>query len=64
MDLMERYREDKNFHEYVDRYCKAYNRTIEDVLNHALVREVARYYTDNSNLQTEKSTYAPMGECV
>lgn len=65
MDLMERYQEDKNFREYVDRYCKAYNRTVEETLNHALIQEVARYYADIvARVQPEKSTYVPLGECI
>lgn len=65
MDMMERYQKDKNFREYVDRFCATYNRTVEDVLQLALVREVATYYQDaeSGRISVGKSTYAPMGEC-
>lgn len=65
IDMKDRYQKDKNFQKYVDRYCKAYNRMVADVLNLALVQEVARYYFDiESKVQTGKSTYVPLGECV
>lgn len=65
IDTQDRYQKDKNFQKYVDYYCKAYNRTVEEALNLALVREVARYYADiEVKVQTGKSTYVPMGECV
>ena len=63
--MMERYQKDKNFREYVDRFCATYKRTVEDALQLALVREVAAYYLDveSGRISVEKSTYAPMGEC-
>lgn len=64
IDVKDRYQKDKYFREYVDRLCKAYNRTAEEAMNLALVQEVARYYAENSKVQAEKSAYAPMGECV
>lgn len=65
MDMMEQYQKDKNFQEYVDRFCAAYKRTVEDALQLALVREVAAYYRDveSGKISVEKSTYVPMGEC-
>lgn len=65
MDMMERYQESKDFRQYVDRFCATYNRTVEDVLQFALVREVAAYYRDveSGRISVGKSTYAPMGEC-
>lgn len=63
--MMERYQNDKNFREYIDRFCATYNRAVEDALQLALVREVAEYYRDveSGRLSAGKSTYAPMGEC-
>ena len=64
IDMKDKYLKDKNFLEYVDRFCKAHNRTAEDALNLALIQEVARYYADiEARVQTGKSTYVPMGEC-
>lgn len=65
MDLMERYQKSKDFRNYVDRFCATYKRTVEDVLQLALVREVAAYYRDveSGKISVEKSTYVPMGEC-
>lgn len=61
--MTEQYQKDKNFREYVDRFCKAYNRTVEEVLSHALIQEVARYYANiEPKIQTGKSTYVPLGE--
>lgn len=63
--MMEQYQKDKNFREYVDRFCATYKRTVEDVLQLALVREMAAYYRDveSGRISVGKSTYAPMGEC-
>lgn len=63
--MMESYQKDKNFQEYVDRFCATYKRTVEDALQLALVREVAAYYRDVESgiISVEKSTYVPMGEC-
>lgn len=44
IDVKDRYQKDKNFREYVDRFCKTYNRTVEETLSLALVQEVASYY--------------------
>lgn len=65
IDMQTRYENDKNFREYVDRFCATYNRTVEDVLQLALVREVAEYYQDveSGRISVGKSSYTPMGEC-
>lgn len=65
MDMTEQYRKDKDFREYVDRFCATYKRTVEDAMQLALVREVAAYYQDveSGRISVGKSTYAPMGEC-
>lgn len=65
MDMKTIYEKDRNLKDYVNRFCKAHNRTVEDALNLALIQEVARYYTDiEPKIQTGKSTYVPLGECV
>lgn len=65
LDMKERYRKDGNLREYVGKFCKKHNLTVDEALNHALVKEVAEYYLEQENgrIPTEKSTYAVMGEC-
>lgn len=68
MDMMGQYQKNRDFREYADRFCAAYNRTVGEVLGLALVREAAAYYRDaeaekSGRVPAVKSTYAPMGEC-
>ena len=49
MDTRSLYHENKDFHDYVDRYCKKYvegkSISLEEAFNHILVKEVAEFYT-------------------
>lgn len=62
------YQQNKDLREYVDRYCRTYELTVDEALDHALVREVAESYLNKNNdssLAPEvNSTYTPIGECV
>ena len=40
------YRHNKKFRDYVDKYCKSRNITVEEALQHELVRQVYLYYTE------------------
>lgn len=42
--MMELYLSNKNFKEYVDRYCKKHSISIEEALRHAMVKHVADCY--------------------
>ena len=42
--MSELYASNKGFKEYVDRYCNMYSFSIEQALQHAMVRHVADYY--------------------
>lgn len=66
-NLKEFYQNSERFRDYVDRCAADYNgKSIEEVLELAMVREVAKYYQkeDACRIPAGKSTYAPMGECV
>lgn len=40
------YKYNKQFRDYVDKYCKTYNLTVEEALKHELVKQVCKYYTE------------------
>ena len=42
--MSELYANNKGFKEYVDRYCNMYSFSIEQALQHAIVKHVADYY--------------------
>lgn len=40
------YQYNKRFRDYVDKYCKTYNVTVEEALKHEIVRQAYLYYTE------------------
>lgn len=42
--MIELYLSNRNFKDYVDRYCRQYHVTIEEALQHAIVKYVADFY--------------------
>ena len=42
--IKELYEGNADFREYVNRYCRHYKLTVEEALQHAIVREVAKQY--------------------
>ncbi len=40
------YRYNKRFREYVDKYCKKHGCTVEEALQHELIKQVYRHYTE------------------
>lgn len=42
--MIELYLKNRDFKEYVDRYCRQYRVTIEQALEHAIVKYVANSY--------------------
>lgn len=38
------YNSNKDFKDYVDKYCRTYGLTVDEALTHALVKEVKDYY--------------------
>jgi len=58
------YEENRNFHRYVDRYCKNRGISTEEALRHKLVSAAREYYEENEGKRVvKKSTYTPSGEC-
>lgn len=48
-DLDAMLRNDKDFKDYVDKYSKKLNKKPEEILNHALVAEYAKYLQQQKN---------------
>lgn len=46
MDYENEYRFNKAFRVYVDKYCKTYRVSVEEALEHQLVKDVCRYYSE------------------
>lgn len=44
--MMEFYNSNADFKRYVDRYCKTYGLTVEEALEHELVKQVAAQYRE------------------
>lgn len=42
--MKELYEKNYDFKEYVDKYCKKNNISIEEALEHYIVKDVAKYY--------------------
>ena len=59
MDLKKLYNENKDFHEYVDRYSAHYeigkSISVEEALTHLIVRNVAEEYVNGAK-QSKKDT--------
>lgn len=48
------YQENEDFRLYVSRFCKTYGLTIPVALQHALVREAAKYYREKETEDEQK----------
>lgn len=44
--MNELYNHNADFREYVDRYCKSHNLHVEEALQHAIIKEVAKEYAE------------------
>lgn len=44
--MMELYNNNADFKRYVDRYCKQYGLTVDEALEHELVKQVAEQYRE------------------
>lgn len=42
--MREFYENNAQFKEYVDKYCKCHNVTVDEALSHLIVKEVAKSY--------------------
>lgn len=40
------YESNSDFRGYVDRFCKTYDKSVDEALQHAQVREAAKYYRE------------------
>lgn len=68
MDMMGECQRNRDFREYVRRFCEAYRLAAEEAMGLAIVREAAAYYRDaaaekSGRVPAGKSIYMPMGEC-
>lgn len=43
------YNRNADFKRYVDRYCKQYSVTVDDALEHELVKQVAEQYKESED---------------
>lgn len=46
MDIRDFYNSNIDFRGYVDRFCKTYDLSVDEALQHSTVREVAEYYRE------------------
>lgn len=55
----------KDYEEYLERYCKQHKISKEEAEKHALVKETKKYYEDSRRgiSGSETSTFTPSGEC-
>ena len=44
--MMEFYNHNEDFKRYVDRYCNQYGLSVDEALEHEIVRQVYLYYTE------------------
>lgn len=51
--MMEFYDHNADFKRYVDRYCKTYWLTVEEALEHELVKQVAAQYREKEETRVE-----------
>ena len=49
-DILETYNNNKNFRQYVNKYCKEYGLTVAEALQHSIVREVEEQYIKNASM--------------
>ena len=47
---METYNNNKNFRQYVDKYCKEYGLTVAEALQHSIVREMEKQHIKNASM--------------
>ena len=47
---METYNNNKNFRQYVDKYCKEYELTVAEALQHSVVQEVEKQHIKNASM--------------
>ena len=71
-DYRNYYDTNSDFKRYVDRHCNEFNLTVEEALQHALVKETAKYYLEAIKSKVSETGIvvgcggadAPSGECV
>ena len=51
--MMEFYNHNEDFKMYVDRYCNQYGLTVEEALEHELVKQVAAQYREKEETIVE-----------
>ena len=51
--MMEFYNHNEDFKMYVDRYCKTYGLTVDEALEHELVKQVAAQYREKEETRDE-----------
>ena len=51
--MMEFYNHNEDFKMYVDRYCNQYGLTVEEALEHEIVKSVAEQYREEEEVRDE-----------
>ena len=51
--MMEFYNHNEDFKMYVDRYCNQYGLTVDEALEHELVKQVAEQYREEEEVRDE-----------
>ena len=51
--MMEFYNHNEDFKMYVDRYCKQYGLTVDEALEHEIVKNVAAQYREKEEARVE-----------
>ena len=51
--MMEFYNHNEDFKMYVDRYCKQYGLTVDEALEHEIVKQVAAQYREKEEERVE-----------
>lgn len=53
--MNEFYNSNADFKRYIDRYCKTHGLTVEEALEHELVRQAAAQYREKEEAEVEQS---------
>lgn len=61
MEIKEFYETNQNFKLYVDRYCQTYRLSVDEALEHELVRQVYLMYVEDSKRTPSGVTEAMNG---
>lgn len=55
------YESNSDFRDYVDRFCKTYEVSVDEALQHASVREAEKYYREKEKAENENKCNVGQG---